>query len=287
LRDAETTIALDLDGADQAQWAAQQQSCVDRLHEPSDEPAIEAIRDYTAFALRNRDWLCLASAPGLVRSRADGFVQFSEGGAAFPRLSRPPHAVPDPGSLEAALVRGDYELGGALECWLGPPGEGALYVLASAVGVHVQMGLWTGENEPLEEFLSTVRSNRHMIELADGVREVLDTLLEQQTWFAGLITSVDESLDAALNEQASAAVALFGGTEASVETLWDDGFDAVFEDLNLLRAVVACGLLGSVPDGSAEAPSDQAWANVINAAYVRGMTKEIDLTDSTGERLLI
>jgi hypothetical protein len=208
--------------------------------------------------------------------RPDGNLQFAQA----------VHDIPSSDSLEAKLVREDHIGAGALEFWIGPPGEGAAYTLASEIGVHAYIDIWTGDRALVEDFVASAYSNRYLIELGTFLRTTTDDLVNMQEWAADVNTYVESLIKSFLHAQAQQAVELFGGDAESVDTLWSEGFFPVFGGLPSLRAVVAYSLFETI--NSKIAPEDsQNIGNLLEYVFLCGERVGLTLLAEDSDRILI
>ncbi len=282
--------ALGTEQSDADRFARLRDLHVARLSSQHDATAIQGIRGYTLRCLANRDWLCVASASGQLTARSDGLLQFRDTpNSEFPTFARPPHPLPEAGSIDSLLVRGDYDIPAAMEFWVGPIGEGAAYILTSEEGVHAYVDLWTGDRSSVNEFLTSVHSNRSLLETGSWVRTTIDELLQLQPWFADLVAFVDDYLSVRLSRQAAYTVQYFGGNEVSIDALWENGMYDVFGNLEVLKAAVAYGLLTSVGFHGRDATEIREWerSHILDVVLIAGLTKNLRLVNTSGDRILI
>lgn len=255
-----------------------------RLTQDHDEPAIRSVRHYVHTCLTNRDWLCVAGLPGSLRAEPDGRISFVDGPSGTPRLLRAAGPAPTVGSLEASTMQMSYDGPAALECWVGPLGEGALLVLASQEGVHDVVPLWVIGSDEVADFLSTARSNHFLMEAGAVARSAVDDLLAQQEWIGYLQARIDEHLEETLHHQARLAVEIYGGDDDVTSLMWHHGFYDVLEDLGTLKLTSGYGILQSVnfrsPDAGFIRPDGAE--HFLDRVLLKGMRAGLNLVSSDG-----
>lgn len=257
-------------------WDALHRPHLEALWNSSSIDAVDASRAWSRALLRTREWICVASAAGRLDIKDSGRVVFYDEFGAI-RFAGP---ATQPGSLPTTA---GSSLPAAMEFWVGPSGEGSVYVVASATGVHVQMAVWPAEDEVLEGFLGSARSSRYLIELSDWLRQVIDELVDGQPWATDARGLATDIANAGLVGQAELAVELYGGDDTAVRALWDDGFFDVFESMDLLKAVSAWGLISSTDSSSSFDPP----LRLALAAARDGREVGLTLTSDDWERILV
>jgi hypothetical protein len=256
-----------------------------RLVEDSNEPAIQKYRLLTSALLANRDWMCVASAPGTLSVKPERRLVFTDE-AGVPRVVVQDEGSVDPAELESRTAR-DGTMPAALEFWVGPIPEGAVLLLVSALGVHAHDGIWTIDQAAVDEFLASVRSNAHLVALTDDLRRTIDELIHKQPWADGSARYIEDHVEEQLHAQAALAVQLYDGGAQALETLWEDGLFGVFESHDVLKAVSAHGLLASVGNEILARRGITLTNDIVFRAYLDGHAKGLMLTTGYLDQLLV
>lgn len=241
---------------------------LERLSSASEEPSIAVVRQITRERLNNRGWLCVSSLPGQATINSSGRLVFTEPGSGFPRYVPPVDRVGVEGLVRIG-PRVDHSA--ALEFWLGPTHRSGVVMLTTLEGVLDYTILWGSDQTAIDTFVAAARSNQALMQTTSRMRSTIDALLEKQAWRAGSKEILNDHLRQLLRRQSELAVALYDGDASAMDVLWVDGFDAVFQDLNLLKAFAAIGLLMSTVDGAHPWPASETVDQALDLAYCQGL----------------